>query len=80
MSFPTGWLLAALSGPTLACSSSSTGPSTGNGGGGAVGTVTVGNISAKADTTAPGTRPSTRSPWARRDVDLDQYRINSSQR
>jgi len=39
----TGWLLAALASLTLACSSDSSGPTNGNGGG-AVGTVTVGNI------------------------------------
>ena len=45
MRFPTGRLLAALAGLTLACSGNDTGPSTGNGGGGGeAGTVTVGNI------------------------------------
>jgi len=40
MNFLTGWLLAAAATVALACSSDNTGP----GGGGAVGTVTVGNI------------------------------------
>jgi hypothetical protein len=44
MGFPTGCLLAALVGVTIAGSSDSSGPGNGNGGGGAVGTVSVGNI------------------------------------
>lgn len=42
MRFRTTWLFAAFIGVTLACSDNSTGPDNGNGGG-AVGTVTVGN-------------------------------------
>lgn len=42
MNFRAGWLLAATATAVIACSSSSTGPT--SGGGGPVGTVTVGNI------------------------------------
>lgn len=42
MNISAGWLLAAVASAAIACSGNSTGP--GNGGGGAVGTVTVGNI------------------------------------
>jgi plastocyanin len=43
MTFPARWLLAALASVAVACSDDSSGPSN-DGGGGAVGTVTVGNI------------------------------------
>ena len=64
MRFRTSWLLAALMGVTLACSDSSTEPGNGNGGG-AVGTVTVGNNLFQSGQNGTSNPPSIRSPRGR---------------